>query len=92
MSRVVKDGLCQAVASQLCQLLFTDAQDQTQLEVETLVVLLRKITELSTNTRQDVVMWLAGPRDDEVRSPNDLSFLVLIALSVSLMPQSRLCF
>lgn len=69
ITRVVKDGLCQAVASQICQILFTDAQDQAQLEVEALVYLLRKICDLSTGTRQDVVMWLAGPRDDEVRYP-----------------------
>jgi CCR4-NOT transcription complex subunit 1 len=66
LTRPVKDGLCSAVASQICQILFTDGQDQTQLEVEALVYLLRKVCELSASTRQDVVLWLAQPREDEV--------------------------
>ncbi|RPB11593.1 Not1-domain-containing protein [Morchella conica CCBAS932] len=65
LTRPVKDGLCSAVASQICQILFTDGQDQTQLEVEALVYLLRKVCELSASTRQDVVLWLAQPREDE---------------------------
>ncbi|KAL7272945.1 CCR4-NOT core subunit cdc39 [Rhizina undulata] len=59
----IRDPLCTAVANQICQVLYTEAQKQ--LEVEALVCLLQKVCDISASTAKDVVMWLTREQEDE---------------------------
>lgn len=60
----LKDTICTTVASSVCLILYTDTQNQ--MEVEALGFLLQKVCELSPLTAKDVVMWLSQGQDDEV--------------------------
>jgi CCR4-NOT transcription complex subunit 1 len=60
----VKDSVCTDVASHLCNIIYAD--DQGELEIESVVFLLRKLCEMSPNTAKEVVMWLARDKEDEV--------------------------
>lgn len=58
----VKENVCTAVASHLCNMVY--AEEQGELEIESLVFLLRKLCEMSASTAKEVVMWLARDKED----------------------------
>jgi CCR4-NOT transcription complex subunit 1 len=60
----VKETVCTGVAASVCNLMYAD--EQSDLVVESLVFLLRKLCELSPNTAKEVVMWLSRDKDDDV--------------------------
>lgn len=59
-----KDTVCTGIAANLCNLIYAD--DQSDLVVESLVFLLRKLCELSPNTASEVITWLSRDKDDDV--------------------------
>jgi CCR4-NOT transcription complex subunit 1 len=83
----VKDGVCTTVASHLCNVVYVEGQ--SELEVETVVFLLRKLCELSPNTAKEVVMWLARDKEDEVGSSVQLETNHKLTLSAYLQRQGN---
>ncbi|KAI5788467.1 CCR4-Not complex component, Not1-domain-containing protein [Geopyxis carbonaria] len=79
----IKEQICTSVASLICNMLYADAQGE--LEVESLVFLLRKLCELSPNTAKEVVMWLARDKEDD-RIFNVLTTLVLLRSQLLSVP------
>ncbi|PUU75368.1 hypothetical protein B9Z19DRAFT_1131436 [Tuber borchii] len=59
----LKDTICTTVASSVCLILYTDTQNQ--MELEALGFLLQKVFELSPLTAKDVGMWLSQGQGDE---------------------------
>lgn len=54
-------------AQLICNLLFTDTLNLKRLQIETFVVLLQRLCEMSSTTNKEVVTWLMQ-QDDEVGS------------------------
>jgi len=82
----LKDAVCTNAASHLCSLVY--AESQSLLVVESLVLLLRKLCELSPNTAKEVVMWLARDKEDGVneRILNVRATVVLLRSSLLTVP------
>lgn len=59
-----KENLCTGLASVICNALYSEVSGE--LEVESLVFLLKRLCDLSPNTAKEVIMWLQRDREDEV--------------------------
>ncbi|PUU75383.1 hypothetical protein B9Z19DRAFT_1154049 [Tuber borchii] len=60
----LKDTICTTIASSVYLILYTDTQNQ--MELEALGFLLQNVCELSLLTAKDVVMWLSQGQGDEI--------------------------